>query len=92
MRHPLHSICPYFAMFPESFVTKQLLAYTERGDIVFDPFSGFSIFDSTFLTVTEPLGCHVSTPRELMIKSTSVVDDSLRTVFNPGSSDARNGV
>jgi hypothetical protein len=27
-------------MFPEDFVTKQLLAYTERGDTVFDPFCG----------------------------------------------------
>jgi hypothetical protein len=27
-----------------------------------------------------------------MIKSTTVVDDSIRTVFDPGSSDARNGV
>ena len=40
MRHPLHSICPYFAMFPEDFVTTQLYAYTRRGDTVFDPFSG----------------------------------------------------
>jgi len=40
MRHPLHSICPYFAMFPEGFVAKQLLAYTQRGDTVFDPFCG----------------------------------------------------
>lgn len=48
MRHPLHSICPYFAMFPEDFVTKQLLAYTERGDTVFDPFCGrgTTIFES----------------------------------------------
>jgi methylase of polypeptide subunit release factors len=27
-------------MFPEDFVTKQLLAYTQRGDTVFDPFCG----------------------------------------------------
>ena len=40
MRHPMHSLCPYFAMFPEDFVAKQVLAYTERGDVVFDPFSG----------------------------------------------------
>jgi hypothetical protein len=48
MRHPLHSICPYFAMFPEDFVTKQLLAYTERGDTVFDPFCGrgTTVFES----------------------------------------------
>ena len=48
MRHPLHSICPYFAMFPEDFVTKQLYAYTRRGDTVFDPFSGrgTTVFES----------------------------------------------
>lgn len=48
MRHPLHSICPYFAMFPEDFVLKQLLAYTERGDTVFDPFcgEGTTVFES----------------------------------------------
>jgi DNA methylase len=40
MRHPLHALCPYFAMFPEQFVAKQLLAYTRPGEIVFDPFCG----------------------------------------------------
>jgi len=48
MRHPLHSLCPYFAMFPEDFVAKQLLAYTRRGEWVFDPFSGrgTTVFES----------------------------------------------
>src|SRR5438128_2683700 len=40
IRHPLHSICPYFAMFPEEFVERHVLAYTRPGDIVFDPFCG----------------------------------------------------
>lgn len=40
MRHPLHSICPYFAMFPEDFVAEQILAYTRPNDLVFDPFCG----------------------------------------------------
>ncbi|MCH7571668.1 MAG: hypothetical protein IH891_02000 [Planctomycetes bacterium] len=39
-RHRFHSICPYFAMFPEGFVRKHIYAYTVRGDVVFDPFSG----------------------------------------------------
>ena len=39
-RHPFHSICPYFAMFPEQFVEQQLLSYTAPGDVVFDPFCG----------------------------------------------------
>ena len=35
-------------MFPEDFVAKQVLAYTERGDVVFDPFSGrgTTVFES----------------------------------------------
>ena len=39
-RHPFHSICPYFAMFPEQFVEQQLLSYTMPGDVVLDPFCG----------------------------------------------------
>ena len=48
MRHPLHSICPYFAVFPEDFVAKQIYAYTQLGDTVFDPFSGrgTTVFES----------------------------------------------
>lgn len=48
MRHPLHSLCPYFAMFPEDFVAKQVLAYTTRGEAVFDPFCGrgTTVFES----------------------------------------------
>ncbi len=40
IRNRLHSLCPYFAMFPETFVQDQVEAYTEPGDLVFDPFSG----------------------------------------------------
>ena len=39
MRHRFHSICPYFAMFPEAFVSEQLLASPHKG-VVFDPFCG----------------------------------------------------
>ncbi len=39
MRHRFHAICPYFAMFPESFVEKHLV-YSKPGDLVLDPFSG----------------------------------------------------
>jgi DNA methylase len=39
-RNRLHSICPYFAMFPEQFVRKHVVAHTDRGDVVFDPFAG----------------------------------------------------
>lgn len=40
MRNRLHSICPYFAMFPEEFVREYVGAYTEVGEYVLDPFSG----------------------------------------------------
>ncbi|MDE0054139.1 MAG: DNA methylase [Gammaproteobacteria bacterium] len=39
MRHRFHSICPYFAMFPETFVEKHLAATPHNG-IVFDPYCG----------------------------------------------------
>lgn len=39
MRHRFHSICPYFAMFPEAFVEKHLAASRFKG-VVFDPFCG----------------------------------------------------
>ena len=39
MRHRFHSICPYFAMFPEAFVEKHLAASPHDG-VVFDPFCG----------------------------------------------------
>lgn len=48
LRHPFHSLCPYFAMFPEEFVAEQLLRHTTVGDLVFDPFCGrgTTIFES----------------------------------------------
>lgn len=47
-RHPFHSICPYFAMFPEQFVEQQLFCFTSPGDLVFDPFCGrgTTVFES----------------------------------------------
>lgn len=39
-RLPLHAICPYFAMFPEDFVQRQLKEFSKKGDWVFDPFCG----------------------------------------------------
>jgi len=40
MRNPLHSLCPYFAMFPETFVETHIGALSRPGDYVLDPFSG----------------------------------------------------
>jgi hypothetical protein len=39
-RNRLHAICPYFAMFPEQFVQRNVRKYSRQGDWVFDPFSG----------------------------------------------------
>ena len=39
-RHRFHSICPYFAMFPETFVRRNVLAWSKREDLILDPFSG----------------------------------------------------
>ena len=39
-RHRFHSICPYFAVFPEAFVRRNVLAWSKRDDVVFDPFWG----------------------------------------------------
>jgi hypothetical protein len=57
-RHRFHSICPYFAMFPEAFVRRNVLAWSERGDIVLDPFSGrgTTVFES-LLNGRRSLGC-----------------------------------
>ena len=42
-------------------------------------------------TVAAAPGCQVSTSHELMIRDVSVVDDPVRTVFDPRSRDPRNG-
>ena len=39
MRHRFHSICPYFAMFPETFVAEHLDTSPHQG-VVYDPFCG----------------------------------------------------
>lgn len=40
MRHRFHSICPYFAMFPEQFAEHWIERCTKPGQTVMDPFSG----------------------------------------------------
>lgn len=39
-QHPLHALCPYFAMFPPEFARAQVARFTQPGDVVLDPFSG----------------------------------------------------
>ncbi len=57
-RHRFHSICPYFAMFPESFVRRNVLAWSKRNDVILDPFSGrgTTVFES-LLNGRRALGC-----------------------------------
>ena len=59
MRHRFHSICPYFAMFPETFVEKHLAA-TRFDGVVFDPFCGrgTTVFES-LMHGREAAGCDV---------------------------------
>ena len=59
MRHRFHSICPYFAMFPETFVEKHLTASRNNG-VVFDPFCGrgTTVFQS-LIQGRDAAGCDV---------------------------------
>lgn len=59
MRHRFHSICPYFAMFPEAFVEKHLAA-TRFNGVVFDPFCGrgTTVFQA-LLNGREAAGCDI---------------------------------
>src|ERR1044071_4912268 len=60
MRHRFHALCPYFAMFPETFVKKHLV-WAKPGDLVFDPFSGrgTTVFEG-LLSGYETFGCDVN--------------------------------
>jgi hypothetical protein len=40
MRHRFHAMCPYFAMFPESFAEHWIKRLSLPGETVLDPFSG----------------------------------------------------
>ena len=57
-RHRFHSMCPYFAMFPEAFVRRNVLAWSRREDVVLDPFSGrgTTVFES-LLNGRRAIGC-----------------------------------
>jgi malic enzyme len=57
MRHRFHSICLYFAVFPEAFVEKHLAASRFHG-VVFDPFCGrgTTVFEA-LLNDREAAGC-----------------------------------
>lgn len=97
-RHRFHSICPYFAMFPEAFVRRNVLAWSARGDIVLDPFSGrgTTVLES-LLNGRRSLGCDTNPVAVCLSKakadpptSKDVMDriDDLDAVFGSFSSRA----
>src|SRR3984957_19709141 len=57
-RHRFHSICQYFAMFPEAFVRRNVLAWSKRDDVILDPFSGrgTTVFES-LVNGRKAIGC-----------------------------------
>ena len=60
-RNRFHSLCPYFAMFPESFVEDQLQMLTKRGDLVLDPFCGRGTTPFTsLLNERRAIGCDIN--------------------------------
>ena len=54
------------------------------------PLPGVGAPEVAFVVAGSP-GCQVQTAHELMITSVSVVDDPVRTAFDPASRDPRNG-
>ena len=60
MRHRFHALCPYFAMFPESFVEQHFAASSHDG-VVFDPFCGrgTTVFQA-LLNGREAAGCDIN--------------------------------
>src|SRR5438128_539260 len=60
-RHRFHSICPYFAMFPETFVRRNVLAWSKRDDVICDPFlgRGTTVFES-LLNGRQAIGCDIN--------------------------------
>src|SRR5882672_9014961 len=57
-RHRFHYLCPYFAMFPKTFVRRNVLAWSKRDDVILDPFSGrgTTVFES-LLNGRKGVGC-----------------------------------
>lgn len=61
MRHRFHALCPYFAMFPETFAEKWINRLTRRGDTVLDPFCGRGTLPfQALLMGRNAIGCDIS--------------------------------
>jgi DNA methylase len=80
-RHRFHSICPYFAMFPESFAKRNILAWSKRDDIVLDPFCGrgTTILES-LLNERRAIGCDTN-PVAFCISRAKAVPPSLDEIL-----------
>lgn len=61
VRNRFHSICPYFAMFPESFAEKWIKQLTQPEDVVLDPFCGrgTAVFQALLMN-RNAIGCDVN--------------------------------
>src|ERR1700722_10963411 len=92
-RHRFHSICPYFAMFPETFVRRNVLAWSKRGDVILDPFSGrgTTIFES-LINGRRALGCDTNPVAVCLSKAKAEppkLNDILRRVDELEKSNVR---
>lgn len=60
-KHRLHALCPYFAMFPHDFARERILATTQPGDLVLDPFSGRgTVVLEALLNEREGIACDIN--------------------------------
>jgi DNA modification methylase len=80
MRHRFHSLCPYFAMFPEEFVQRHL-AWSKPDDLVLDPFCGrgTTIFES-LLRGRNAIGCDTN-PVAVCVSRAKADPPKLRAVL-----------
>lgn len=61
MRNRFHALCPYFAMFPESFVETWVDRLSRRGDTILDPFCGRGTTPfQSLLMERRAIGCDVN--------------------------------
>ena len=81
-RHRFHSICPYFAMFPEAFVRRNVLAWSKRGDVILDPFSGrgTTVLES-LLNGRSAIGCDTN-PVAVCLSRAKADPPKLRDILN----------
>ena len=80
MRHRFHSICPYFAMFPEEFVQRHL-AWSQPGDLILDPFCGrgTTVFEA-LLRGRDAIGCDTN-PVAVCVSRAKTDPPQLRAVL-----------